>query len=80
MHNLIFWSGGIENRIKTGWAITPDWPITWFFFTVSFDLENMCTVAKLSLLDFFLLSYHIIYILGKIWAQEFGAYQQNRAP
>ena len=36
---------------------------------MSLDLENMCTIAKLSLLELFLLSYHIIYILGKIWAE-----------
>ena len=70
MHNLIFRPHGTENWIKTGRAITPDWLMQSLdFFTVSFDLENMCTVAKLSLLEFFLLSYHIIYILGKMWAQ-----------
>ena len=57
MHNLIFRSHG-----KCYDAVI-------LIFSVSFDLENMCTVAKLSLLQFFLLNYHIIYILGKLWAQ-----------
>ena len=84
MHSLIFRSHGTENRIKSGRLLLRIGSCNHLdFFTVSFDLQNVCTVAKVSLLEFVLLNYHIIYILGKIWARMLAGLrssQQNRTP